>query len=105
MLTSIVAGISGFISSLLSGLGLHATAGAIAGATAGEAIAAGAGFIVLSRVARKICSQLIKWGCVFIVGMLIYRHVDWFANGIDMICDAIDTYIPVLYSDVKNVIQ
>lgn len=105
MLTSITMGLSSFASSLLAGLGLHGTATAIAGATAGEAIAAGAGFIIISRVAGKICSHLIRWFTVFMVGMLLYRHFDWFANFVNSACSAIETYIPILVSDVQNVVQ
>lgn len=105
MLASITMGLSSFISSLLAGLGLHGTATAIAGATAGEAIAAGAGFVVISRVAGKICSHLIRWFTIFMVGMLLYRHFDWFSGFVDSVCLALETYIPIVVSDVQNVVK
>jgi hypothetical protein len=105
MMTSILMGFSSFASSLLSGLGLHATANAIAGASAGEAIAAGAWFIVVSKVAGKVCSVAIRWFCIFMVGMFAYRHFGWFANFVNSICTAMETYIPILVSDVQNTVQ
>jgi hypothetical protein len=105
MMTSILMGLNSFASSLLSGLGLHATAGAIAGASVGETIAAGAGFIVISRVAGKICSVAIRWFCIFMVGMFAYRHFSWFSDFVNSVCTFIETYIPILVSDVQNVVQ
>lgn len=105
MLTSMTAALSSFISSLLSGLGLHSVATAVAGSTAGEAIAAGAGFIVISRIAGKVLSKLIQFFVIFIAGMILYRHFDWFANFVNSVCDAIDKYIPLFVSDVQNAVK
>lgn len=105
MLTSITVGLNSFISSLLSSLGLHSIATTVTKASAGQAIAAGAGFIIISKIAGRVCAYLARWFIIFIIGMLLYRHFHWFSDIIDSICLMLETYVPVLVYNIQSMVK
>ena len=105
MFTSLLTSICHFASGFLSGFGLQSAAGAIASAGTGELVAAGAGVFILSKYFGKLLSFVVKWFVVFVIGMMLYRHVSWFQNITNAVCHFMDSYLPSAIANIQSMIK
>lgn len=96
MFTAVLTSLSSFCSGLLGGFGLNSAA---------TALSVGAGAFVLSKFIGKFVSRVIQFFIIFVIGMMIYRHMPAFKDMIDNICSYIDTYLPSLISNVKTAVN
>lgn len=97
MLASILMTLNSFASGFLSGFGISAGVG--------EVVAASAGFLIFSKTLGKLFSKLIKWFMIFLLGMLLYRHIQAFHDIVNTICIFIEAHLPSMISTVQDVVK